>query len=255
MNYIITEIYINNDDWPLSNVRYWRAYEDGRWRWVLYDLDFGFDSDAIESDWLSYLLTCSDCTKDVPNQVTVFRKLMQNSEFRRDFAQRFASHINISFNAARVNLMIDGLKAGIEPEMAAHIARWGKPASIREWNGMIAELREFANLRPLNVTSHLDSYLGSPGTAKLTVSIEGNGDLFVAGVKAPGSGYSGRYFKSIPVTLKAESEPGWLFMRWQETGAIHPKLTMFLSGDLTRTAVFEQASETVYLPAFAAPGS
>jgi hypothetical protein len=254
MNYVITEIYINNGDWPLSNVRYWRAYEDGRWRWVLYDLDFGFDSDEIGTDWLLYLLTCTDCTKDVPNQATIFRKLMQNSEFRTDFAQRFASHLNISFNGSRVNGMIDRFKAGIEPEMAAHIARWGKPASLGEWNALIAELREFANLRPLNTFSHLDAYLGSPGTARLTVNVKGNGDVLVAGVKTPGSGYSGRYFRSIPVTLKAASEPGWLFMRWVETGTKEARLSMFLTGDQTRTAVFEQASRTVFVPAVSASG-
>ncbi len=52
-DYLISEIFYANTDWPHNNVRYWRlktdGYEpgsppghDGRWRWMLFDLDLGF---------------------------------------------------------------------------------------------------------------------------------------------------------------------------------------------------------------------
>jgi hypothetical protein len=253
MNYIITEIYVNNGDWPKKNIRYWRAYDNGRWRWVLYDLDFGFDASEIDTNMLAYLLTCSDCPDLVLYQSAVFRKLMENNEFSNDFAQRFASHINISFDPARVNGMIDTFKAGIEAEMPAHIARWGVPASMTAWNNQIADLRTFGNQRPASVLSHLNAALGSPGTTTLTIHSEGNGAVRVAGVKAPASGFSGPYFKSVPLTLEAIPQPGWLFKRWQETGSREASLTLNLQEDVTRTAVFEQASESVYLPVFSSP--
>lgn len=178
---------------------------------------------------------------------------MENPQFRQDFVQRFASHINISFDPARVNGMIDEFKAGIEAEMPAHIARWDAPPSMTAWDARIAELRTFGSLRPANMLAHLDEYLGSPGTANLTVNIEGSGDVFAAGVKTPGSGYSGPYFKRIPLTLRAAPRPGWLFVRWQETGSRNANITIELSGDLTRTAVFEEATGIVYLPVFSSP--
>jgi hypothetical protein len=173
---------------------------------------------------------------------------MENTEFREDFVQRFASHINITFDPARINGMIDAFKAGIEPEMPAQIARWGFPSSMNAWDTVIGNLRTFAELRPANMTSHLNAYLGSPGTADLTINFKGQGEVFAAGVKVPPGGYSGPYFKAVPMTLKAEAEPGWLFARWEETGSKNPDLTLNLSGDLTRTAVFEQATDMVYLP-------
>jgi hypothetical protein len=248
MNYYITEIYINNGDWPVTNIRYWRAYEDGRWRWILYDLDFGFNPDEAGTNFLDTILTCSDCPELTLYQAAVFRKLMENTEFREDFVQRFASHINITFDPARINGMIDAFKAGIEPEMPAQIARWGFPSSMNAWDTVIGNLRTFAELRPANMTSHLNAYLGSPGTADLTINFKGQGEVFAAGVKVPPGGYSGPYFKAVPMTLKAEAEPGWLFARWEETGSKNPDLTLNLSGDLTRTAVFEQATDMVYLP-------
>lgn len=54
MNYFITEIYVRNADWPGNNVRYWRAYDNGRWRWILYDLDISFWNYDVNT--LSYVL-------------------------------------------------------------------------------------------------------------------------------------------------------------------------------------------------------
>ena len=73
---------------------------------------------------------------------------MQNTDFKEEFIQRFASHIAITFAPERVNAMVDWFEAGIEAEMPAHIARWGQPGSIADWNTQINRLRRFGNQRP-----------------------------------------------------------------------------------------------------------
>jgi len=50
MDYLIANTFFNNHDWPYNNVRYFRAivpelnsqnpYNDGRWRFILHDMDF-----------------------------------------------------------------------------------------------------------------------------------------------------------------------------------------------------------------------
>lgn len=238
MNYFILEIHINNTDWPDNNIRYWRAYDNGHWRWVVYDLDLGYYNPA--TNYLSYIMTGG--TSAEKYQTLLFRKLMENVSFRNEFAQRFASHLNISFAPVRVNALIDWFRAGIASEMPAHIARWGVPASITSWDSDISQLRNFSNNRPVNMRNHLNTYLGSPGTANLTVNITGNGDVLAADVKVPGSGYTGPYFKTIPMTLEAVPTPGWKFVKWQETGDTNPFITVTLTGNMTRTAVFEAAA-------------
>ena len=43
IDYQISEIYFANTDWPGGNIKYWRPRtENGRWKWILYDTDFGF---------------------------------------------------------------------------------------------------------------------------------------------------------------------------------------------------------------------
>src|SRR5699024_5241393 len=53
IDYFASEIYFGNADWPGNNIKFWRKttnkYEpnapyghDGRWRWMVFDTDFGF---------------------------------------------------------------------------------------------------------------------------------------------------------------------------------------------------------------------
>ena len=43
IDYNIAQIFIDNRDWPGNNIKYWRPQQnDGLWRWILYDTDFGF---------------------------------------------------------------------------------------------------------------------------------------------------------------------------------------------------------------------
>ncbi len=47
LNYLIAEIYSANADWPGNNLKLWRPRTpDGRWRWMLFDTDFGFGGNA-----------------------------------------------------------------------------------------------------------------------------------------------------------------------------------------------------------------
>ena len=39
--YQASNIYINNTDWPGNNIKFWK-HPDTKWRWIMYDTDFGF---------------------------------------------------------------------------------------------------------------------------------------------------------------------------------------------------------------------
>ena len=43
INYHAIQIFIDNRDWPGNNVKLWKDNRiNGKWRWILYDTDFGF---------------------------------------------------------------------------------------------------------------------------------------------------------------------------------------------------------------------
>jgi Leucine-rich repeat (LRR) protein len=263
IDYQIAEIYSDNTNWPNVNIKYWRKKtagfepnapygQDGRWRWMLFDTDFGFDlseegssdhnnlRDAIQpnwNEWAGFLL----------------RSLLQNPEFQTKFLSRFADQLNSAFLPRHVVEKINQMQAVLEPEIAEHIRRWrGKGGTMEEWQDSVNVMRDFAALRPENVQKHLIEYFALGGTSTLRVVVDAKmGYLRVnsldllpgtPGVADPGA-WEGVYFDGVPVDIRAVAYPGFRFERWEgvdgEVAGVE-QLSLALSGDVRLRAVFSK---------------
>ena len=234
MNYLIPHIFGGITSWPQRNTRFWDDHGPAyRWRWVLRDLDPTFEPPGLNQD------TLREATRSGGPTTRIIKQLVKNPAFLAEFAQRMAVHLNTTYAPSRVNAIIDGMAAAIRPEMPAHVARWGQPASMAAWENSVTYLYTFTSQRPAILRGLLRKWLpGKPADATLTVQIEGNGQVMVAGA-AVDDGYSGPHFMATPLTLTATAGPGQSFVRWQETGETAASITLSLSGDTTHTAVFE----------------
>lgn len=242
IDYQITEIYVGNEDWPANNIKYFRKntqeYEpdapyghDGRWRWLLYDTDFGFglyDSQGYTHNGLS-LATETNGT-DLPNPLwsTLFlRSLLENQEFKNNFINRYADLLNTAFLPDRLTGLIDGLAANIADEITSHWQRWGSPSG---WDDKVQVMRNYAQERPGYAISHILDRFDISGTlgATLQVSDPDEGYIQINTIEITGSTlgvsvdpypWTGTYFNNVPVTLKAISKPGYQFSHW--SGAVN----------------------------------
>ncbi|MBJ6761518.1 CotH kinase family protein [Myxococcaceae bacterium JPH2] len=168
IDYLIAEIYFANTDWPDNNVRMWRysgklvagapAAQDGRWRWMVYDLDSALLT-GPEDDTLTRLL--SEPSLSEPS-VVLPRKLMASPDFRARFAARFRWHLDHTFAPERVVAAIDAVAGQLAPEMAEHIQRWSYPASLTEWEGSLERMRDTAARRPAFMRQFLEETFGPP---------------------------------------------------------------------------------------------
>ena len=96
MDHQIAQIYFDNRD-AGGNIKFWRPQtEDGRWRWILYDTDWGFglhNNLAYKVNSLKF-----HTTPDGPNwpnppwSTFILRKLLENPSFRIAFVNRFAEY-------------------------------------------------------------------------------------------------------------------------------------------------------------------
>lgn len=235
MNYLIIHMYAAVTDWPNRNSRFWDGHgEEYRWRWLMRDLDSGFMPASVDLDMFRWM-----AKKGGPTSV-VARRLLTNTGYRAEFGQRFAFHLNTTFDPTQVQAVIGAMEATIQPEMPAHIARWGRPESFTQWEAEVQKLRNFAALRPSYMRAHLRKMLGNPQDILLTVNISGGGRVLVAGGEVS-EAYSGLHFSGIPLSLEAIPEPGYRFIGWAETGDTSAAITLPLAADTTRTAVFEVA--------------
>jgi len=239
INYQILEIYADNIDWPHNNIRYWRAHDDGRWRWMVYDLDaaFGRATKGYNNNTFKFAAAANG---NRAYNAFILRRLMNNAEFKAAFGQRFAAHLNTTYEPARVRALIDDMAAAIAPQMPAHIARWRRPKSLAFWQSEVGRLRAFADLRPGYLWGYLNDFLKSPGLTTLAVHHNpAQGRVTVAGVDVPAH-YEGAHFRALPLQLAAEPLPGYVFVEWAETGETDPTPAVVLSGAATWTAVFEE---------------
>lgn len=104
IDYYATQIYMQRHvDWPESNFALWKTredegseYGDGRWRWMLYDVNSA-GMDTIEYDSLVRILHSDD----------MFFSLYQNEEFQRQFAERILYIGKEILNAENCNQFLE----------------------------------------------------------------------------------------------------------------------------------------------------
>lgn len=225
IQYQLTEIYIDNRDWPGNNVKFWKTNEPGSlWRWILFDTDFGFsiyNKTAYEYNTLAYALVPDGPSWPNPPWGTLLlRRLLSNPGFRNNFVNQYADRINTTFASQRVVALVDSIKQIYNPEISQHINRWNLNYSY--FLSSINNITGFANNRPAWARQHLQTTLnlGEPLTIKVEVSSTAAGRVIVNSVVPDKYPFTGAYFRNTPVKLTAIPRPGYKFVRWEYGGFI-----------------------------------
>ncbi|REL38132.1 T9SS C-terminal target domain-containing protein [Rhodohalobacter sp. SW132] len=269
IDYQVAQIFVGNTDWPGNNIDFWRyrtdSYEpdappqhDGRWRWLTFDLDFGFYlyGQGPNHNTLRHALGEISHAHGNPGWSTeLFSGLMESESFQNGFINRFLDQLNSAFLSERTVDIIENMAAGIRPEIAEHIQRWNRPlGTINNWENRISDqLIPFAEQRPDYSRQHLRNYFDIEDEHDITVNVSDPAEGFVhvntiaISGETPGIGpepypWTGTYFEGIPVTLKAEPLPGYRFSHWEGIDAEShlPEFSHNLTSPLSVTAVFEE---------------
>lgn len=248
IDYMVTEIWSANTDWPFNNVRFWRIEapedelvdlpgHDGRWRWLVYDLDYGLGlAEEANHNSLGRVANSGDWS------TVLFARLLKNEEFRTDFINRYADLLNHTFAPNRVNKMIDEMVETYMPEMEEHLSRWPYTSSVGKWEKLVDDMRKWVSARPRYAREHIVSQFKLGGQVELTISSQGGSGVIRVNsldIAAEDMPWTGIYFKGVPVSLEAVPQEGYVFVGWQgATTSEHPSQTLNLSGNTTLTAVF-----------------
>lgn len=249
IDYMISQIYFDNTDWPGNNMKFWKARTPGaKWRWILFDTDFGFalyDGNGANHNTLEFALDpAGPGWPNPPRSTFLLRKLVENPVFRERFISRAADHLNATFEKRRVLAVIDSLAAAIASEIPLHQDRW--PGSARNWEAAVDVLRDFAGKRVQSMRAHFAGRFKIPGTVQIvvTVSDRAAGRIRVNTLDLRSFPWTGTYFKTIPVSITAVPNPGFRFAGWSDpalgdsvTASFAPFKSVYLS------ARFEPSSD------------
>ncbi|MBN2709787.1 MAG: CotH kinase family protein [Calditrichaceae bacterium] len=265
IDYYAAEIYFDNRDWPGNNIKFWRPKEEGgRWRWLLYDTDWGFGINAYGSGGTNgydyNTLAFATSPTPTPNHhgnpewsTFLIRHLLENEEFKHAFINRFADHMNTIFLPDVVVAKIDSIADLMEEEMQSDYQMWSQEhwwspqggriwwGSFDSWYGYVQIFRDFAVNRPGYMRSHVCGKFGLSGCSELNVNVmpSGAGKIKINTVIPAAYSWSGIYFNDVPVTLTAIPALGYKFNGWSgQSSAAESQIELWLNGDGAVSANF-----------------
>lgn len=217
INYQFTELFYGNIDWPGNNNRYWKSKKPGsKWRWLLYDLDLGFGLyTPVTQNTLVYA-TASNSSEynNAPWSTLLFRKLLENDEFRNRFVDKAIVYMGTVFRPERTVFFIDSIQTLIREEMYYHNLRWD--FSPNYWDGRVEGLRDFGRQRPDIMTRHLTDFfdLRNPVPLEVRTNYKEKGLFSLNDVEVNDTVFKGNCFAYRPLKMKANDHKALVFDHW-----------------------------------------
>jgi hypothetical protein len=237
--YFAAQAYYDNRDWPSNNIKYWRERSaTGKWRWILFDLDFGFSlySHGPWEDHIAFMFATNGPSYPNPPWSTLLqRKLVQNPTIRNQFINQIADLLNTNFKSTRVVNTINTLANHIASEISKHRTRWG----IGGEN--LNKMTTFANDRPAYLRDHVRGYFSCGADGWITINATEGGSVKLNSLilKSAEMPFTGTYFQGNAIHLKAIPAPGYKFDGWSGIATSqNDTLSLFIGRTSSITAAF-----------------
>jgi hypothetical protein len=178
--YIFESFYGNTDP---GNIRFYRNTKsgDGKWRYLVFDMDWGLFSATYKSKGKEYATGCVTYymnengagSQKIKSNLFV-RKLVQVPQYREKFLTRYAELFNSVLTTENMVSLFYEMTAQIKPEMQMHSERWAAemPAQVsfdvpknatgayNYWVSRCERAVRVMNRRPHFVWLDIQSYFG-----------------------------------------------------------------------------------------------
>ena len=274
INFIGSEVYIGNGDWPNNNMRFWRKrvdYDDyssvghdGRWRWMFFDLDGGFGGTC---DDVYYAINNLEraLSDSLPYQkyTRLFRGLCSHQSFREMYINQTCDRLNSTFLRSVTEPKLVEIENELAPVMMDHVNRWGYPSvsttlvdrmietpSLTKWNYLVSRFHLFTDRRNLLVYRHMQEQWNLGDSIHVTMDVNNPSMGYVQintlnltseleGVNPSVYPWVGKYFENINIPINAHAYPGYRFKEWLETSITKADTSFNISSNATFTAIFE----------------
>ena len=202
-NYMAAELYIGNDDWPDNNVKAYRSQDDGRYRFVCFDLDYALNA------W-DRRLSSLDNYNHV-EMVRLFKNLLKHEEYRKKFIDTFCIIAGSVFEKGRVAAIVDELADAMRPmsqydgKLPDNSANTIKNKLQTRLEDLTNQLQQYAPMKLNGVKKH---------SVQFGADVEG-ASIYINGIKVPYADFNGKLFS--PVRLEAKAPAGYTFSGWRKS--------------------------------------
>lgn len=216
IDYQIIQQFVANTDWVNNNTKVWRKKDGGKFRWILFDMDFGLStSSSASNNMLNYCINGSTADNtggmggpggmagpggfgglgggmggfggfggmNMPGfadakYCTLFKGCMQNEDFKYHFLDRYTYMLETRFTDARLTAVYDSMAALVKEEECAMIAAKVCDETQNNYDSAIRSMLNFAKQRPSIIEKQLVAYYGVQSTkADVSVRMSFNGTV------------------------------------------------------------------------------
>ena len=252
-DYMAAQFYYHNSDWPNNNVRAWRT-DSQPWKFMMYDLDFGFDwmwtapgfSQTINMfDWMRKGGGETNCVGNESEKCfhNLFLKLYENPDFKRMLANHAAVLLTTYLNSEKVTAATNAILSKIpSSEMDRDLKaftrnQWYKNSCGNAFERDGSCIKSWGESRDASARQEYYDEYGFEGDIAVTIESQGSGSVLLDGMKLPSASYMGKFFNGNDMLLLAVPESG-AFTKWSDGSTDNPRLVTPKDGD-TFAAVFE----------------
>lgn len=156
LDYVLIQLYLQNLDWLKNNCDFFRAAvpvegserEDGRWRVILYDVDYAINYEQ-ENNYQTFFESEEYCA-------VMMKGLLKNKACKERFVQRFEELLSGTFETEPAIAKQQAMETQMAPEIEEDLSRWDvyfegelvKSTSTPYWYEKMEDLRRFFRERP-----------------------------------------------------------------------------------------------------------
>ena len=224
-NYMAATFFLYNDDWPDNNMKAYRSRNDGRYRFISFDLDYAFKGCWNDSDnnpftnFAKFKNGSAPRTSYNKDIVNLFLNLLNNADYRQKFITTFClmggSVFEPSIATDIVNELLEkvkpmcqlmkqqGINDGHDPDRAATTIKnslKGRASTMADY------MKQFSAFGLSSTTKR---------SVELTTNIDG-ATLTVNGINVPYAYFKGYLFGTFD--LEAKAPAGYRFTGWKKSG-------------------------------------
>jgi len=143
-NYWIVESYFANTD--TGNIRFYKSKTDGKWRWILFDMDWALYTTTYHWNMIEEFIAPSGHGVGNMFSTTIAVGLFKNEAYKQYFIEKYAEYMNTVFRPERMIEILEQMVDEIDEEMKRQCDRWGAMTYTR-WQKNIENLKTIIQKR------------------------------------------------------------------------------------------------------------
>ena len=148
-DYFIVQTFFGNSDWPSNNNKVFRVGKKDKWKWLVYDLDYGLGYDKRFKPFEKIL-------KHDGVLGAIFKTIIEDEELKTAFIHRYKFVLENTFHKDSLVSMYTLMRKAYKTEMPYQISRWRKPRNMAEWTDSTDEHINFLRQRSITVIKALN---------------------------------------------------------------------------------------------------